>query len=339
MTANLYLPQATYARQQSFRLFSDDRSPVLLAAVTITVPAVDSGDGDMLAINQLCRQNGAVLIQRKTTPASISCDNLALPGNGWGDWEVAIAASGDGRLVPSAVEGRSCLRILVGAYVGESPAKPGVLTSFNWRGPPESSGVKLGLYVEQSLSAVAFAPSAARASLSQLLSRRPEGRQLSWCVADAPAALAAAGDDWGLFPQVGLGVSYWGVEEQRVDVSMLVRALLYTECAAEGASRPNCLGTNSLLPNALGPLPGLSGGIASLSLDALKYWATLQLLTEQGGLDVDGDGDYDRRDLRLWLRYFAGLRGEALSSSHQDRLHGRGLVDPARFRAVVDPQQ
>ena len=41
---------------------------------------------------------------------------------------------------------------------------------------------------------------------------------------------------------------------------------------------------------------------------------TFQALIDQGLLDVNGDGAYNRMDLRLFLRYLAGLRGGALGS-------------------------
>ena len=59
-----------------------------------------------------------------------------------------------------------------------------------------------------------------------------------------------------------------------------------------------------------------------------QTWLQFDRLRTSGELDIDRSGDYDQRDLRLILRYLAGLRGDALST---------GMADEAGLRTLLSP--
>ena len=323
-TTTLYLPQAVVAREQQFRLFSADG--VLLAKTSITVPAVIAEDSSAtLAINRLCR--GGRLLAAEA--AMTNCPLLALPGNGFGDWMTASTTASVTHLAPNSLEvaavaGPSrCLRMLVGVSASRQESSA-VQIRFRWRGPPPGSGVELGFYIGQSDVAVALAPSSGTpVSGSLLLTQRPEGQQLGWCLEGSSSLASAMGSDWGWFPVGPDGFLLRAVGIAPLTANVLLVALPYLqECTEQGRrSLPVCLQMIGDVPESLKQHLGLAGDVV-ITEEIILLWSTLQWLTERGELDVDRDGDQDEHDLRLWLRYQAGLRGEALS---------RDPVDEARL--------
>ena len=333
-TTTLYLPQAVVAREQLFQLFSADGA--LLATTTITVPAVAAEDSEKLAINRLCR--GGRLLAAET--AMTSCPLLALPGNGFGDWMTSSETASVTHLAPNSLEvaavaGPSrCLRMLVGISASQQDSSA-VQIRFRWRGPPSSSGVELGFYIGQSDVAVALAPSSGMpVSGSLYLAQRPEGQQLSWCLEGSSSLASAMGSDWGWFPTDpdetdpdGFLLRFVGIAP--LTVNRLLAALPYLrECTGQGRRPvPACLQMMDDVPESLKRHLGLADDVA-ITEEIILLWSTLQWLTERGELDVNRDGNQDEQDLRLWLRYQAGLRGESLS---QD------LVDEARLVERLGP--
>ena len=324
-TTTLYLPQAVVAREQQFRLFSADG--VLLAKTSITVPAVTAEDSSAtLAINRLCR--GGRLLAAEA--AMTNCPLLALPGNGFGDWMTASTTASVTHLAPNSLEvaavaGPSrCLRMLVGVSASRQESSA-VQIRFRWRGPPPGSGVELGFYIGQSDVAVALAPSSGMpVSAALYLAQRPEGQQLGWCLEGSSSLASAMGSDWGWFPtdpdETGPdGFLLRSVGIAPLTANVLLAALPYLqECTEQGRrSLPVCLQMIGDVPESLKQHLGLAGDVV-ITEEIILLWSTLQWLTERGELDVDRDGDQDEHDLRLWLRYQAGLRGEALSQDPVD---------------------
>ena len=321
-TATLYLPQAVVAREQLLRLFSVDGA--LLTTTTITVPAVLAEDSEMLAINRLCR--GGRLLAANT--AMTVCPLLALPGNGFGDWMTASETASVRHLAPSSLEvaagaGPSrCLRMLVGISASQQESSA-VQIRFRWRGPPPGSGVELGFYTGQSDVAVALAPSSGMpVSGSLLLTQRPEGQQLGWCLEGSSSLASAMGSDWGWFPTDPIDSNGFMLRAAGIappTVNSLLAALPYLqECTEQGRRPvPACLQMIDDVPESLKRYFGLADDVA-VTEEIILLWSTLQWLTERGELDVNRDGNQDEQDLRLWLRYQAGLRGESLSQDPVD---------------------
>ena len=329
-TTTLYLPQAVIARQQQFRLFSADG--VLLATTTITVPAVIAVDSSAtLAINRLCR--GGRLLAAEA--AMTNCPLLALPGNGFGDWMTASETASVTHLAPNSLEvaavaGPSrCLRMLVGVSASRQERST-VQLRFRWRGPPPDSGVELRFYTGQSDVAVAFAPSSGMpVSGSLFLAQRPEGQQLRWCLEGSSSLASAMGSDWGWFPTDPDGFLLRAAGIAPLTVNMLLAALPYLqECTEQGRRPvPACLQMIDDVPESMKQHLGLADDVA-ITEETILLWSTMQWLTERGELDVNGDGNQDEQDMRLWLRYQAGLRGEALSRDPVDEAMLRDLLNP-----------
>ena len=329
----LWLPQARLARRQVFELLGNDG--LVLVTTEVAMPVVSRQSGEMparLALNQLC--------------AGVSfdvCRLLVLPGNGLGGWSTATnTQSVITNLVPASLEEGNCLRILVGEGLGLN----GLRILFSWKAPPTAE-VKLGLYLDQRETASGFVTDMKYLTTHILaLAGRAEGRQLSWCLEGSSAA-AATSQDWGLFfrtqssQQFVFNINLLSPDMRPVDLELAIRALLYVrDCGPQGErGKFACLvATNDFQElAAVLPRPGLSITVHPGSPAARELTSRLLLLIDRGELDADGDGDYDERDLRLILRYQAGLRGEALSSSSADRALGHAAPDEARLGALFGP--
>ena len=317
---SLYLPQTRFARTQIFQLFGDDG--LLLASTMVAIAAI--GDDQPLALNQLILDQGMGGLG--VLPALSS--EFVVPGNGLGGWGIVTTDPslefGMQHLAPQSLEDGNCFRLLV----AENQNMVGVLIEFSWAGPPPAAGIRLGFYVGSGDQAVDYAPylatSHSAASRLGVLTSRAEGHLLSWCI-EGSAESSVSLDDWGWFGgpfrlsmidmPSGPGI------DSAANLSLSIQLFLYLQECTSGGSRstPLCLmeDIGSLSIAALGP-PFVSGEIDSD--ERTLIWLRLQWLAERGGLDVDGDRDYDTLDLRLILRYLAGLRGLALGSSREDEV-------------------
>ena len=93
---------------------------------------------------------------------------------------------------------------------------------------------------------------------------------------------------------------------------------LLLRCEESGSGCPTPSGSVPTLPNSPGLTMRTEDELGNIS-------AVFQALLDNETLDVNRDMSYDTMDLRIILRYLAGLRGEALVES--------GTVDEARLQA------
>ena len=107
--------------------------------------------------------------------------------------------------------------------------------------------------------------------------------------------------------------------EFRLDVETLARLSLFSrECMAGGSNLCGPVsvgGAGQSLPDSLLPSSTLPA-VPEDRVDLL--WFVFNHYLQSGDLDVTGDDKFDQRDQRLFLRYLAGLRGDALSAEPAD---------------------
>ena len=171
-----------------------------------------------------------------------------------------------------------------------------------------------------------FAPSSGEPQRAAvMLPLSPEGQLLNWC--SEPTESTSTAGVWGLFPPFFIThiVPDSDVAVLALGVDLLIRSLLFEQERLAAVGLPFGTVFPDQLPAALLPRSGL----ADVSAEELEsVWGLLYGLTESGRLDVDGNQRYDELDLRLILRYLAGLRGAFLSS---------GPVDETRLNALLNP--
>ena len=310
--AELWLPQSRrIGREQYFELLTPNG--LLLSSRSLTVPAVAADDSD-LALNRFCAELLAV-------GDTDSCERLVLPGNGIGEWRLSTSSASVPYIAPLAAGSGSCLRL----QIGEGSETGLMRLSFSWRGP-NSAVARLSFHIgDGGLTGRIFAPSLGEPeSAAVALPLRPQGHRLSWCVDEATESTAAVGV-WGLFRPLSLSLIANDPDiEPVLTVSLLIRLLLFEqERLAVGTP------TGMVLPGRYPPSLSPRVGLPDIPAEEVEsVWGMLYGLAESGRFDVDGNQRYDERDLRLMLRYLAGLRGDILSSDQVDEARLMELLSP-----------
>ena len=310
--AELWLPQSQrIGSQQHFELLTPNG--LLLSSSSITVPAVAADDSDAL-LNRFC-------VGLLAVGDTASCERLVLPGNGTGEWLLSTSSTSVPYVAPPAAASGSCLRLLV----GEGSEQGLVRLSFGWRGP-NSAMARLGFHIgDAEQTSRIFAPSLGEPERAVvMLPLIPQGYRLNWCVVAATESTAAAGV-WGLFrPLSVLRIVNDPDIEPVLTVELLIRSLLFEQERLAAGPPPG-----TVQPDRLPASLSRRSGLTDISVAELEsVWNMLYGLTESGRFDVDGNQHYDERDLRLMLRYLAGLRGDLLSSDQ---------VDEARLMDILGP--
>ena len=309
--AELWLPQSRRAREQYFELLTPNG--LLLSSSSLTVPAVAADNSDAV-LNRFCARLLAA-------GDADSCERLVLPGNGTGDWRLSTSSTSVPYIAPLAAANGSCLSLLV----GEGSEQGLVRFSFGWRGP-NSAVVRLGFHVgDGEQTSRTFAPSLGEPErVAVMLPLRPQGHHLNWCVVAATESTTTAGV-WGLFRTLSvLRIVNDPDLEPVLTVDLLIRSLLFEQERLAAGTPPGTV-LPDRLPESLSPRSGLPD-IPAEEIEGT--WNMFYGLTESGRLDVDGNQRYDERDLRLILRYFAGLRGAFLSSNPVDEARLMELLSP-----------
>ena len=307
-TIGVWLPQSRLAREQSISLFLATDLPI--ASIMLQLPATTDLDGAELALNRFC----ASLLSDTDTS---SCLRLILPAVGIGEWMFVEDTTRSLRIEAPPPGSDSCLSLLIDPG-GESA---GTRLGFRWQVANEN-GARLAFYVGESVPASGYAPIDGEPSqVAVLLPPSTDAQLLRWCPEGSEGTAGGA-----VFRPLVLEPIADTVElEQALSIELLIRLRAFSaECAVAGEASAPCL-VSGERPEALADRPPL----ADIPADRLdQTWLQFDRLRTSGELDIDRSGNYDQRDLRLILRYLAGLRGDAL---------GEGLADEAGLRKLLIP--
>ena len=308
-TIGAWLPQSRSIREQSLSLFL--ASGLRVAGATVQIPATTDLDGAAMALNRFCTS-------LLSTASIASCQLLILPAVGIGEW-MFVDDTARGTLIDAPSPGpTACLRLLIDTAAGSA----GTRLSFRWQGVNEN-GARLAFYVGESQPASGYAPTGLMpGQATALLPPAPDAQLLRWC---PEGSEGTAGGGTVFRPLVLLPIADTAGSKQALTPDLLLRLRpFFAECAAAGEASPRCLVSGDR-PAALAERPAL----ADIPADRLdQTWLQFDRLRTSGELDIDRSGEYDQLDLRLMLRYLAGLRGAALST---------GMADEAGLRTLLSP--
>ena len=311
----LWLPQHWLVRSESLLLIdladgTDDTDDEVMDSVEIEIPAVAPGDNSVLLNGDFCKL--FVPSERER-----SCALLVLPGNGVGVWRFVQSRNRlnpdqifIGELTttvpttgPEAID-RACFEFLL----RDNPQSHAAHIRFSWIFEPKGS---FDFHIGDGTAPVATIGNAPLQLQNEARLFALQGDTLlRWCYdIESP-----------IFTEVALealSLQRFGIGEEggplRSPAPMLRAWRLLQQCQRNAIT--NCPASNM----ALRGLFDRAADFDNTEGQRNRLLGQLSHLLFSAGADLSGDGRRNEQDLRILLRYLAGLRGGALGAAVSDR--------------------